>query len=253
MLDKVKLLGVQLTNESEEKVSEYVLEELLKSKQKAFIVTPNPELLVYAQAHPAYRDILNKAAVALPDGVGIVWGASLMGKPVKSRITGTDFIETLCRDSKEKPVSMGFLGGRGNVAERSAQCLKKKYPWLDVVFVGEEWPDTVQGREHGAESKNKLYALRPTPYANIDILFVAFGFPKQEEWIAEHLEDLPVKVAMGVGGAFDYLSGEVARAPKFIRALGFEWLFRLIRQPWRIKRQLALLKFIYLILKEKLS
>ena len=87
----------------------------------------------------------------------------------------------------------------------------------------------------------------------MDILFVAFGFPKQEQWIAENLDKIPVKVAMGVGGAFDYISGNVPRSPVFIRKLGLEWLFRLIIQPWRLKRQLALFKFIYLVLREKLK
>ncbi len=87
----------------------------------------------------------------------------------------------------------------------------------------------------------------------IDILFVAFGFPKQEEWIAKNLASLPVIAAMGVGGAFDYLSGEVVRAPRFIRRIGFEWLFRLVKQPWRLKRQKALLVFIWLVVRQRLS
>jgi len=86
--------------------------------------------------------------------------------------------------------------------------------------------------------------------AGVDILFVAYGFPKQEEWIAKNLPKLPVKAAMGVGGAFDYISGNVSRAPFFVRAIGLEWLFRLIRQPWRIKRQLRLATFILLVIKE---
>lgn len=87
----------------------------------------------------------------------------------------------------------------------------------------------------------------------IDILFVAFGAPKQEMWISKNLNKIPVKIAIGVGGAFDYISGKTLRAPGFIRNIGLEWLFRLIAQPWRIKRQLALLEFIWLVIKEKLK
>ena len=105
---------------------------------------------------------------------------------------------------------------------------------------------TSAGAHRGTPSR----ATRSEPQ-NIDILFVAFGAPKQEEWIYENLPHLPVKIAMGVGGAFDYLSGEVERAPKFVRLWGFEWLFRLIRQPWRLRRQVALLTFLLLILKER--
>src|SRR5258708_7202615 len=137
---------------------------------------------------------------------------------------------------------MGFLGGKDGVAERTAQCLRKKYPWINVIFAGSEWPkDTqVKKKERGKQ-------------VSIDILFVAFGVPKQEEWIYEHLALLPVKAAIGVGGAFDYLSGAVQRAPFIVRFLGFEWLFRLIVQPWRLRRQLALLEFISLVVKQKFS
>jgi N-acetylglucosaminyldiphosphoundecaprenol N-acetyl-beta-D-mannosaminyltransferase len=88
---------------------------------------------------------------------------------------------------------------------------------------------------------------------SIDILFVALGAPKQEFWINKNLDKIPVKVAIGVGGAFDYISGKTPRAPTFIRSVGLEWLFRLVVQPWRIKRQLALIEFIRLVVKEKLS
>jgi len=87
----------------------------------------------------------------------------------------------------------------------------------------------------------------------IDILFVAFGAPKQEFWISENLDKIPVKIAIGVGGAFDYISGKIPRAPFFVRKLGMEWLFRLLVQPWRIKRQLSLIEFAWLVIKEKLS
>ena len=87
----------------------------------------------------------------------------------------------------------------------------------------------------------------------VDILFVAFGSPKQEIWIADNLNKIPAKVVVGVGGSFDFISGKVPRAPKFVRNLGLEWLFRLIIQPWRIKRQLSLLEFIYLVIREKLT
>lgn len=237
MLKSINLLGVKITAESEEKVLEYILERLRSSSKKFFITTPNPEILVYAHSHLDYQDKLNTAEVALPDGIGLLWAALIEAKPLKTRITGVDFLEKLCEKSREKPLSIGFLGGRGGVAEKASKRLQQKYPWIKVAWVGEEWP------------KEKNDVLRYS--SEIDILFVAFGFPKQEEWIYEHLPHIPVKAAIGIGGAFDYLSGEVRRAPKLVRALGLEWLFRLIRQPWRWKRQLTLLKFIYLIILEK--
>lgn len=266
MLNKINILGAGITNESEKKILEEVLN-LLQKGRKFTIATPNPEILVYAKKHKPYQNILNSAEISLPDGVGLLMAAKLQGKPLKSRVTGVDFIENLCKFTEEKPVSMGFLGGRPNVAEGAVECLKKKYPWIKVVFVGSEWNESYLGQaadrrvnSGNQESRmpnksNRTYRTHGSdaPSEQIDILFVAFGAPKQEEWIASNLERLPVTAAMGVGGAFDYLSGKVVRAPKAVRSMGLEWLFRLIRQPWRWKRQLALFEFVVLILKDTFS
>ena len=280
MINKINLLGVEITAESEKNILEEV-SRLIKKGKKFIIVTPNPEILIYAKKHKPYQTILNHASVSLPDGVGLLWAARMLQKPLKTRITGVDFIEKLCKHTKEEPVSMGFLGGRTGVAEKAAECLVRRYPWVKVAFVGEEWPEAgftaaqaqsdqvikssshqvaepSESIQHAREkSGSRSEKLAPSPYTldpkgrTIDLLFVALGAPKQEEWIAENLPHLPVTAAMGVGGSFDYLSGDIVRAPGFIRALGLEWLFRLARQPWRWKRQLALVEFIWLVLKEK--
>lgn len=274
MLKTISILGVKVTSESEDKILEYVLDRLRDSGKQFFITTPNPEILTYAHSHLDYHNKLNEAEVALPDGIGLLLAARLQGQKFKERITGVDFVEKLCEKSRKKPVYMGFLGGRGNVAEKAANRLRQKYPWIKVAWVGEEWPEgkndalrasssELDGRGPVAPHPRSTSSVimpagahrgspsRATPL--IDILFVAYGFPKQEEWIYKNLPNLPVKAAMGVGGAFDYLSGNIVRAPKVVRALGLEWLFRLIRQPWRIRRQLALLKFVWLVLKERVS
>jgi len=271
MLRKSYILGVGVTNETEDKILEYLLLSLKQPSRKYYIVTPNPEILVYANSHPRYKKILNEAKIALPDGVGVFLGSALMGNPLKERITGVDFMEEVCKRSGDRPLRMGFLGGRGGVAERTADCLKKNYPWIEVVFVGEEWeggslrdPDagpasrfprptsSVASFPPGARRGSPTRVTRSSSVA-IDILFVAFGAPRQEEWIYENLDRLQVKVAMGVGGAFDYISGRVVRAPFMVRALGLEWLFRLIREPWRWRRQMALGKFVWLVVKERLN
>lgn len=230
-LVKKNILGVGITDASSEEILEYVFETIEKSDKKVSIVTPNPEILVYSVNHPEFRKILNSANLALNDGIGGLWASKILGKPLKSRVTGVELVENFCRESSKRAVTVGFLGGRDEVAELAADCLVRKYPKLKVVFVSDEW---VKGD------------------TAIGILFVAFGFPKQEEWIYKNLPNIPVRVAMGVGGSFDYLGGKVVRAPLFLRNLGLEWLFRLCVQPWRIKRQRALLEFIYLVLKEKL-
>lgn len=256
MLAKSTVLGVSITNATEQKILEYLFTTLLQSSAKHYIVTPNPEMIVYAADHPDFKATLNGAAIALCDGIGLYWAARVLGEPVEERITGADFMESVCRESIDKPISIGLLGGKAGVAERARDRLVEKYPHVHIVFAASEWPgerseyrvSSIKGNARGRNILSTHYSIHDTP---IDILFVAFGHPKQEEWIAANLKNLPVKVAMGVGGAFDYLSGEVPRAPKLVRALGLEWLFRLVRQPWRWRRQVGLLKFVWLVIKEK--
>jgi len=234
MENKVFILGVGFNNEKFETVLEFIIKGLSKPGKKYYVVTPNPELLVIAQSDNKYKNILNDAKLALPDGVGVVMASKLLEHPLKEIIHGVDLVEKLCNEASKQPITVSFLGAGPHVAERAAECLCEKYPGLKVNFTETEW-----------DFKKK--------YPETDILFVAFGSPKQEVWISENLERLPVKVAIGVGGSFDFISGKVRRAPLFVRKIGLEWLFRLIIQPWRIKRQTRLLKFLYLVFKEKLS
>jgi N-acetylglucosaminyldiphosphoundecaprenol N-acetyl-beta-D-mannosaminyltransferase len=232
--EKIYLLGVGITNVSEKKILEYIIKNLRKDGRKYYIVTPNPELLVIATRENRYKNVLNGAKIALPDGIGIVLASRLLGKPITARISGVDFVENLCKEVSKWPITVGFLGGGPNVAEVTADCLQKKHPGLNVGLVSEEW--------------SKDLTLK-----KIDILFIAFGSPKQELWIAQNLKELPATVSVGVGGSFDFISGKVPRSPKILRDLGLEWLFRLIVQPWRIKRQLSLITFVFLVLKEKIK
>lgn len=216
---KVDILGI--------KIDDITIDEALTQAEKwvinpgkHYIVTPNPEFIIAAQKDPVFKKILNEADLAIPDGVGL----KISGK-IKNTFAGTDFMERLIQLSAEKSFAVGFLGGKDGVAEKCAECLKRKYPTLKVLFTS-------------ADTEVKIPPL--------DLLFVALGHVKQEKWIAKNLDKIPVHVAMGVGGAFDYLSGRVPRAPKWLRSLGLEWLFRLILQPTRIKRQLALLRYLWL-------
>lgn len=231
---KKNLLGVGVSVASRIEVLEYLVKNSLKGSKKIFIVTPNPELLVMAKKDENYKKVLNSADLALPDGVGIMLAGKFLGLSLKDRITGVDLVENLCKRISNQPITVSFVGGRPGIAERTVECLKKRYFGLKTTFFGEEIED--------------FSKLKGT-----DILFVAFGSPKQEFWIADNLKRLPVKVVIGVGGSFDFISGETPRAPKIIRQIGFEWLFRLIIEPWRAKRQMALVEFIFLVLKEKFA
>lgn len=285
MFKKKNILGVNFTNAKEDEVLEYILQGLEKDISKYFIVTPNPEILILARGNEQYKKILNSAKLALPDGMGVMIAGKVIGRELKQRIQGVDFVESLCRAVEEKPITVGFLGAGPAVAEQTAECLKKKYPGLKITFAQEEISETRQTHVENdarsgtfqkqsvhrslSESLSRGKDLKkgkdqtafssfsnglPSSFVSIpkvDILFVAFGSPKQEIWIHENLPKLPVKVAIGVGGAFDLISGKIKRAPLWIQKAGLEWLFRLFNQPWRAKRQIALIKFIYLVLKER--
>jgi N-acetylglucosaminyldiphosphoundecaprenol N-acetyl-beta-D-mannosaminyltransferase len=237
-LVKKNILGIQVSDVTEDDVLKYIFDRLEKKEDSFYIVTPNPEMIMLAQREDGFRKILNQAEISLCDGVGLYLASRILKKAIKRRITGVDILDRICKESVRKPVSIGFLGGGKGIAERAAECLKKKYPGLEIPFAGEEWEE--KRIENG---KSQL----------IDVVFVAYGAPKQEKWMVENLHTGKYKVAIGVGGAFDYLSGSVTRAPKIVRSLGFEWLYRLIRQPWRWRRQLALLAFIWLIIKQRVS
>lgn len=239
MIDKKNILGVGITNATKDQILEYIIKSLENFKKKYFIVTPNPEFLVLANKNLEFKNILNRAELASADGVGVLLAGKILGKSLKSRFAGVELLESLCKGAVGKPITVGFLGGRAGVAEKTAECLGLRYPSLKIAFAGSEWPEDnfVLENQRGKTS--------------IDILFVAYGVPKQEMWINENLEKIPVKIAIGVGGAFDYISGKTPRAPLFLRNIGLEWLFRLLLQPWRLKRQLALIEFAFLVLKEK--
>lgn len=222
---KVNVLGINVDDVSlDEAVG--IVEQLLKLPGKHYIVTPNPEFIVAAKGDPIFTKILNDADLSIPDGVGL----KLTGY-VKNRVAGIDLMEKMIDLADQQGYSIGFLGSRGDSAQKVAIVLKNKYPNLKISL---------------AENGGEAFSLTNLNISPTDILFVAFGHGKQEKWIVDNLSQVPVKLAMGVGGAFDVISGKVPRAPGWVRSIGLEWLFRLIIQPWRIKRQLALIKFLWL-------
>lgn len=257
-LRKVKILGVDVTATSRQEVLESVDEMIAKEGYQGYIVTPNPEMIVLAKKDPTFTEILNHARISLVDGIGLFMAAKFLQVGRIERITGVDFLLELCSRYQEKPVKLGFLGGRPHVAEKAVECLLRKYPQLTVSFVSDEW--TRQGfanarlllKKHHEKMGQNSGSREIAEKEEVDILFVAFGFPKQEYFMAEHLPNMPVKLGIGVGGAFDYISGSVIRAPRMIRALGLEWFFRLVRQPWRARRQLALISFVGMVIVERI-
>ena len=257
MLRKQTILGVDITNAKKSEVLEYITESVKKPSTKYFIETPNPEIIVYAAKHPHFRNLVNKAEISVPDGMGVMLAGVLAGKPFLERITGVDLMEALCKEGMNNAVRIGLLGAKPGVADKTAECLRAKYPGINIVFAAPEWPQksikykVSSIKYENNEAEHILNTKYLIPDTGIDILFIAYRYPKAEEWISSHLDRLPVKVAMGVGGAFDYISGNVVRAPLILRKLGLEWLYRLFCEPWRWRRQLALVEFVVLLVKSR--
>ncbi|MEK7171407.1 MAG: WecB/TagA/CpsF family glycosyltransferase [Patescibacteria group bacterium] len=271
-MKKTKILDVQFDvctkNEAIERIMD-ILENRAHESGKQ-IATPNPEMLLEAQKNADFKTVLNKSWLNIPDGIGILWAGtfneitkkssglnrafkmifSLLGlavypkfctKVFPERLTGVDLMESICAISKGIPIFL--LGARPGIAEKVKTFLETKYKGINIA-----------GVFSGSPSEYDFTAIQASiAEAQPKILFVAYGSPNQELWIAHHLHELKsVKIAMGVGGAFDFLAGERKRAPKWMQRLGLEWLFRLIQEPSRIKRIYnATIKFPLKILQQR--
>ena len=240
-MKKNSILGVGVSNTTKNEALEFIISGLEKRRQKIAIFTPNPEIIVFAHKNREFREILNSASLALPDGIGVMLGGKFLGKGFKERITGIDFMKMFCKEASIRAFTVGLIGGGPQIAEKTAECLRQLYPKIKVQVFPEDFFEKKALQDKLGDKK-----------VAVDVLFVALGFPKQEKWIYEHLPEIPVTAAMAVGGSFDYISGAVPRAPTLIQKLGFEWFYRLAREPWRWRRQGALIEFILLVLKERL-
>lgn len=239
----------------------------LQSRGKHYIVTPNPEMIVDSSFDTKFKAALNEADLGIADSSRLEWGLKLQelknpllrliylpfflfpkiltGNTVKVT-AGTDLMERLIKLSEEKGYRTAYLGASKEVAVKLFKCLRQKYPKLKILFCSGNIKVDKEG------DSDSLQELNPHSLTQkIDIMFVAFGHIKQEKWINKNLPKLNTRVMVGVGGAFDYISRTVPRAPKIIRSLGFEWAFRLAVQPWRIKRFWKLPYFLYMVVTRK--
>jgi len=254
-LNSKKILGISITTNVKEEILEYFkkcLENTGKTGVKSLtIVTPNPEQVVLAQKNPHFAEFLNRADVAIPDGIGVVWASRILNPIVHiSRITGVELIEDLVGLAAKQGYRIGLIGGRGGVAVRALECLRQKYSGVNGW--GEDGP------EIDIKSDQFGQLIKRIKKTKTQIIFVGLGAPKQEYFIEKlkvqmaKLKQEKTVVFMSVGGSFDEISGRLPMPPKFIDRYGLKWLWRLSLEPWRWKRQLALLEFIGLVLKEKL-
>lgn len=273
MNHRIEIVGVPIDNLDYEGVLRRVEDYILKDR-KVYIVTANPEMILKASEDEEFCEILKSAEINTPDGIGIIWAAHYLSRPqlkgrfknyfqlagsltsilffpkktrtvLKERVTGTDLIPKIVDLSQDKAWRIFLLGASDGIAKRAAKQFLKAYPKAKIVghFSGSASHDDEE------EICEKINAAKP------DILFVAFGSPKQELWIHRNLFKLKsVKVAIGVGGAFDFHAGKIKRAPKWMQKVGLEWLWRLGREPKRVGRIWnATIRFTKLVAKEKMG
>lgn len=241
----VKILGISVSSDAKEEILEKIKKGLNDQKKFIHVVSLNPENLVVASKNRDFFRVLTEAEIRVNDGVGVVLASRLLYGYFVPRLTGVDLMENVLKRCSNQRIRVLFIGGKPNLAKELADCYSRSYPASKFVGIA-GFKDIKNPRESEQKAIDSIVAdLRP------NLIFVAFGSPDQELWIERNRALLRGVVCIGVGGAFDFLSGSVSRSPHFIRRLGLEWLYRLVRQPWRWRRQLRLLVFIWLVVKER--
>jgi len=230
-------MGVPIHNVTTEEVVTLIAQ-WIEEKTPHQIATVNPEFLMRARWDTAFRATLQQVSLCVPDGIGILWAAKMRRRLLRERVAGSDLVPRLTAEAAQRGWRVYFLGAAPGVAEKAASVLKKHHPSLCVAgcYAGSPSPE---------EEEQITTLIRNT---QADLVFVAYGAPQQDLWLARNLSQTGASVGIGIGGAFDFIAGVSQRAPIWIQKLGLEWLYRLIKEPWRWRRQLVLPKFAILVL-----
>lgn len=239
-MTKTDVLGVGFDDIAIEKAVTYACD-LMHGGEKSYIVTPNPEIVWLCRSNERLRAAISGAKLVLPDGIGIIIGARIMGTPLLyGRVPGIDFAAALFRKMAETGGKVFLLGAKPGVAVEAGIRLEKTYPGL-----------VISGTADGYFTEDAPIVGQINT-ANPDLLLVCLGAPKQELWIAENIGALNVPLCAGLGGSLDVFAGRVTRAPVFFQKLGIEWLYRIIRDPRRIKRAFSLPLFAFAVIGKRL-
>jgi N-acetylglucosaminyldiphosphoundecaprenol N-acetyl-beta-D-mannosaminyltransferase len=240
-IKKVTILGVPFIN-TNRKDFVALLKKRMKSEKKTFVITANPEIIMKAKVDPEYMDIIHQATYVTADGIGVVKAAQLLNEPLPERVAGFDTMMDLLEVANQERFRIYLLGATQSVLERVMARLAAEYPNVEIIGAHNgffDWEDESIARE--------IRELEP------DLVFVALGVPKQEQWIARHFDSFEKGIFMGLGGSFDILAGEVPRAPEAWQRMNVEWLYRLVNQPSRWRRMLALPHFAWKVLIQRLK
>ncbi len=241
MKEIATILGVPVIPYTMDEAVTKLTQDTLQNKRN-FVVTANAEIIMIAQDDKEYKTLLSETAdLVLPDGAGTVWAGNYLGYSIPERVAGYDLYLRLLEEAACKKIPVYFFGGKPGIAELAAAEGKRRWPGLNVAgcrngyFSAEEEPEIIKGINHSGAA----------------MLFAALGAPKQEKWLAKYREELTPCLLMGIGGSFDVLAGKVRRAPKWMQDARLEWFYRLVKQPSRFGRMLALPKFVIAVRSEK--
>lgn len=240
---RIELLGVPVDCVTMAQAVDFVEDRVASGSECAAVVAVNPEKIMRARVDPALLENLRRAALLIPDGIGAVWGARLLADAEIGRVPGAELMPAICARAATKGFSVFLFGAQEEVNAKAAEVLPVRYPGLRIA-----------GRRNGyVDADSMPSVVDEINRSGADVLFIALGSPKQEEWIDRYIGSLRVKAVQGVGGTFDVLAGRVQRAPALFRRLNLEWFYRLLREPKRLWRQRVLLFFALAIIAERLK
>lgn len=246
--DRIKILGVSIDNFTMDEAVGRV-DELVRAKSPAYIVTPNVDHVMKLQRDPVFRRIYEGAAAVFADGMPLLWAAKLFGSPLKEKVSGSDLFPDICALAAEKGYKVFFLGGRPGAADKAAEVMRVRYPRLAVA--GTYCPPLGFEKDEAENAK----IIRLVRESGADILFVGLGAPKQEKWIYAHHRECAVPVSIGIGVTFEFAAGMVRRSPAWMQRAGLEWLWRLFMEPRRLWRRYLVddMAFFWLLLRQKIT
>lgn len=240
-MERVRVLGIPVDAVTMSGAIEYIDALVRGPGTGNYVLAVNPEKVHVLKKDPFLREMFEKAALLLPDGIGIVLAVRLLFGSKIGRVPGADLMQSLCAAAPKRGYKIFIYGAQEEVSKSAAAKLAAKNPGIRIV-----------GRSNGyVKDENMQELIRSINASGADILFVALGSPKQEQWITKYLPALQVKVCQGIGGTLDTIAGTVKRAPLLFQKSGLEWFYRLITEPKRIRRQMVLPVFVFDVIKEK--
>ena len=224
------LFGITISNLRFEQFCTEI-KQFVQSGNTGYVVTPNVNHICLCHRDPQFNQVYQDAWHAIPDGTPILWAASLLGKPLQEKLSGSDMVPKLSAYAAENDLSVYFLGGTPGTAEKTAQTLKEKHPNLTIAghhcppYGFEKDPEQLQ------QTLNTVNQTKP------HLCFIALGSPKQEIFMHNYQQELGANITIGVGASFDFMAGRIKRAPHWLQAIGLEWLWRLSMEPRRLWRR----------------